>query len=190
MTPGIDVNEVFRRTMGDVARESENQQRPAVYSQFSETAYLGDRPSAALLPVIALQPAPPVPIPQDPRRNNRAIGYGFMNLAFGLGSYMQGDTLGGIITTGGWVVGVVLNLYAFKDNGGNVTPDGQGHFVNPSQVIPALAIGGGTIIFGFIRPLVYNKNHQLASVMDKVDIGLVSDENNKAGLRLGYTYSF
>jgi len=35
--PGIDVNEIFRRTMGDVARASNNQQRPALYTDFSET---------------------------------------------------------------------------------------------------------------------------------------------------------
>ena len=37
----IDINEVFRLTMGDVAKASNNLQRPAVYSQFSEIAYLG-----------------------------------------------------------------------------------------------------------------------------------------------------
>jgi len=43
--PGIEVTEVFRRTMGDVARASGNQQRPAVYNQFAGIAYLGSRPS-------------------------------------------------------------------------------------------------------------------------------------------------
>ena len=43
-TPGLEVNEVFRRTMGDVAQGSGNQQRPAVYNQFPGLAYLGSRP--------------------------------------------------------------------------------------------------------------------------------------------------
>ena len=43
-TPGIDVNEIFRRTGADVAKTSGNQQVPAIYSQFFGTAYLGDIP--------------------------------------------------------------------------------------------------------------------------------------------------
>jgi hypothetical protein len=43
--PGLEVTEVFRRTMGDVARASGNQQRPAVYNQFAGIAYLGSSPS-------------------------------------------------------------------------------------------------------------------------------------------------
>ena len=52
--PGIDVTEVFRLTMGDVARVSGNSQRPAVYNQFPGIAYLGQPPR----PVVAV-PAPP-----------------------------------------------------------------------------------------------------------------------------------
>jgi len=43
-TGGLDANEVFRRTMGDVARASNNQQRPAIYNQFPGIAYLGSYP--------------------------------------------------------------------------------------------------------------------------------------------------
>jgi len=44
-TPGLEVNEVFRLTMGDVVRVSNNQQRPSIYNQFPGTAYLGTRPT-------------------------------------------------------------------------------------------------------------------------------------------------
>lgn len=44
-TPGLEANEVFRLTMGDVARASGNQQRPAIYNQFPGTAYLGSKPA-------------------------------------------------------------------------------------------------------------------------------------------------
>ena len=43
-TPGIEVKEVFNRTGQDVARVSNNQQIPAIYSQFFGTAFLGDVP--------------------------------------------------------------------------------------------------------------------------------------------------
>jgi formylglycine-generating enzyme required for sulfatase activity len=43
-TPGLEVTDVFRRTMGDVERASGNKQRPAYYNQYSGMAYLGSRP--------------------------------------------------------------------------------------------------------------------------------------------------
>jgi len=43
-TPGIEVNEVFRRTGQDVAKASNNNQIPAIYSQFFGTAFLGTAP--------------------------------------------------------------------------------------------------------------------------------------------------
>jgi formylglycine-generating enzyme required for sulfatase activity len=75
-TPGIEVNELFRRTMSDVARASNNEQRPALYTDFANLAYLGSRPSAATpqpapkpwpAPVIPPTPAPaPAPAPVTP----------------------------------------------------------------------------------------------------------------------------
>jgi hypothetical protein len=44
-TPGIEVNEIFRLTGGDVARVSDGRQRPAVYNQFYGMAYLGTQPT-------------------------------------------------------------------------------------------------------------------------------------------------
>ena len=64
--PGIDVNEVFRRTMGDVARASNNEQRPALYTDFSDIVYLGSGPVAAK-PVQPAQPTQERPsIPDEP----------------------------------------------------------------------------------------------------------------------------
>jgi hypothetical protein len=53
-TPGLEINEVFRMTMGDVARASNNAQRPAIYSQFAGLAYLGTQPAQS----VPVQPAP------------------------------------------------------------------------------------------------------------------------------------
>ena len=46
-TPDLEVTEVFRRTMGDVSRASDNTQRPWLHTGFPGTAYLGTRPAAA-----------------------------------------------------------------------------------------------------------------------------------------------
>ncbi|GHU21762.1 hypothetical protein FACS1894164_02780 [Spirochaetia bacterium] len=57
-TPGIDVEEVFKRTGAEVSRASENAQLPAIYSLFYGKAYLGG----------SVPPVPqPVETPQAPR---------------------------------------------------------------------------------------------------------------------------
>jgi uncharacterized caspase-like protein len=56
-TPGLEVSELFRRVGGDVQRESNTKQIPAIYSQFFGSAYLGGRPPAVT----------PAPVPVTPR---------------------------------------------------------------------------------------------------------------------------
>jgi len=55
-TPGLEVYEVFRRTMGDVSSTTNNQQRPAIYTQFSGIAYLGTQPAPTQQPTTTQQP--------------------------------------------------------------------------------------------------------------------------------------
>ena len=70
LTLPFDVNEIFRRTMADVARDSNNEQRPALYTDFSETLFFNQemanaassyQPSYQMQPV---QPAEPIYIYQ------------------------------------------------------------------------------------------------------------------------------
>ncbi|MFP3043153.1 tetratricopeptide repeat protein [Treponema primitia] len=44
-TPGLEVKDLFNRVGRDVSQASNNAQRPAIYSQFFNTAYLGSTPS-------------------------------------------------------------------------------------------------------------------------------------------------
>jgi len=63
-TPGLAVEEVFKRTGADVARVSNREQIPAIYSQFFSTAYLGNKPQDAAEPVPAPMPTiTPTPAP-------------------------------------------------------------------------------------------------------------------------------
>jgi hypothetical protein len=55
-TPGLEVNEIFRLTGGDVARVSGGSQRPAVYNQFYGIAYLGTRPTTQTAQPVQPQP--------------------------------------------------------------------------------------------------------------------------------------
>jgi formylglycine-generating enzyme required for sulfatase activity len=65
-TPGLDVTEIFNRTGRDVSRASGGEQRPAIYSMYYETVYLGGPPAAAQPARPAPQPAP-APAPQQTR---------------------------------------------------------------------------------------------------------------------------
>jgi len=49
-TPGLTVDEIFKRTGADVTAASGRQQVPAVYNQFFGTAYLGTKPAAQTTP--------------------------------------------------------------------------------------------------------------------------------------------
>ena len=57
VTPGLEVNEIFRRTGLDVSRLSSNRQIPAIYSQFFRRAYLGTAPDETEV-VTATTPLP------------------------------------------------------------------------------------------------------------------------------------
>ncbi|GBU28664.1 hypothetical protein R84B8_02224 [Treponema sp. R8-4-B8] len=59
-TPGLAVDEVFKRTGADVARASNRTQIPAVYNQFFDTAYFGSKPQVAA----ATQPSASTPATQ------------------------------------------------------------------------------------------------------------------------------
>ena len=79
-TPGLEVTEIFRLTMGDVARASNNQQRPAVYNQFSGLAYLGTQPAPVVVqPAVTSQPAAvqpavtPTPAPSSTTTANELV---------------------------------------------------------------------------------------------------------------------
>jgi len=138
----------------------------------------------AAMPQTGLTPQPsPMPLPSDQRQTaGKAVSYGAMNVAFGLGSYLQGDTVGGLIVTGGYAaaIGLVaweLNLHRGDSMAGVVGPIGIG-------------VGAATLIFGFVKPFIYSINPQLAPAMSNLDVALVSSKQNKNVVAIKYTYSF
>jgi formylglycine-generating enzyme required for sulfatase activity len=62
--PGLEVTELFRLTGADVRRASDGAQIPAIYSQFFETAYLGNRPAVVVQPSLTPAPVQPAPDPE------------------------------------------------------------------------------------------------------------------------------
>jgi len=67
LTPGLEVNEVFRRTGADVAQVSGRQQIPAIYNQFFGTAFLGIASDADRAGAYVPGTARPVPLPSPDR---------------------------------------------------------------------------------------------------------------------------
>ena len=187
----LNVRDVFDFTGDDVYKVSGGTQHPAISSNYflAGSIYLGLGPSETLSaarptpnprPISPVQPSP-TPLPSMPGKNNSGIGYGFMNLALGLGSYLQGDIAGGAITTVGFAA--ALGLVAWEFNG-------RGSDDGAIALISGIGVGAATVIFGFVKPILYSRNHQLASVMDKVNISLVSSEYSMKALVIGYSHSF
>jgi hypothetical protein len=177
-TPGLEVKEIFNRTGEDVIAASNRQQIPAVYIQFFGNAYFD---ANAQTSPRSKRPTPqPLP-PQSKDLFGKPISYGFMNLAFGLGSYLQGDIPGGVIVTSGYAASIALIVWEL-----NLTrADAMAGYLGPVGV----AAGVGTLVFGFVKPLIFNKN-QLASASGDFDITLVSSERGKNALAFMYTHSF
>jgi len=124
--------------------------------------------------------------PKEPRERSNigtAIGYGAMNIALGLGSYLQGDIAGGIVVTGGYALSIGLIIWevaglTYDDNLAGI----------PGNV--GLGVAGATLVFGFIKPVLYSRNSKIASVIDSIDITPVASERRIDALRLSYTFSY
>jgi hypothetical protein len=105
-----------------------------------------------------------------------------MNFAFGLGSYIQGDIAGGVIVTSGLAATVGLIAWELSMTGGESAAGVPGSI--------GLAAGSLTLVFGFIKPFIFNYNHKLASAGGDFGISLVSDERYKSALSFRYKRSF
>jgi TolB-like protein len=115
------------------------------------------------------------------------VGYGALNLVLGLGSFIQGDPGGGFFTflMYGAAAGLVawdLSLdYEYELMGIEFAgiPGGVG-----------FGIAGFAVLYGFIRPIVFNHNQPLAEIMDRVEIAVVPRKDGREVLRLAYTVKF
>jgi hypothetical protein len=109
--------------------------------------------------------------------------HGFMNLAFGLGSYLQGDTPAGLIITGGYALSAALIIYELRGLSVEDSLAGIPGYVG-------IGLAGATAIFGFVKPYIYDKNNRVAYLMDRVNIVAVSNKQGINGFGISYKYSF
>jgi hypothetical protein len=108
---------------------------------------------------------------------------GALNIALGLGSYLDGDTIGGLTITGGYALAiglVVIDAVALD-------------WDSPMVGLPAtigVAAAGLTLAYGFVRPFIYNRAPNVAAVLDNANAGfvLLSDTNGNRSTGFQATY--
>jgi hypothetical protein len=96
------------------------------------------------------------------RSGGSAFGYGALNLAGGLGSFIQGDWGGGLVCLAGYGAAAGLIVWelsmAYEDKLAGI----------PGSV--GLGVAGVTVLYGFIRPAVYKRSHRLAGIADRITL--------------------
>jgi len=110
------------------------------------------------------------------------IGTGALNILFGLGSYLEGDIIGGITLTAGYAI--AAGLFVIEATALD--------WDSPAVGVPAAigaAAAGLTLVYGFVRPFIYNRSPQLASVIDNTQFGIVKTSDN-SGFKMTYTIKY
>jgi TolB-like protein len=110
------------------------------------------------------------------------FGYGVLNLGLGLGSFIQGDWAGGLTLLGGYGAAAGLIIWELSLS-----------YEDPIAGIPGgigLGVAGVTAVYGFIRPMLYNKNRALAEIADGINISVAPGIRGGEAVRLSYTVKF
>ncbi|MDR1174685.1 MAG: penicillin-binding protein activator LpoB [Treponema sp.] len=117
------------------------------------------------------------------KKSGGSFGYGVLNLALGLGSFIQGDWGGGglVILTGyGAAAGLIIWELSLK-------------YEDDMAGIPGaigIGVGGLTALYGFIRPAVYNRHRALAMVLDNIHVSPVPAAGGRGGVLVSYRFTF
>jgi TolB-like protein len=117
------------------------------------------------------------------RKSGGSFGYGVLNLALGLGSFVQGD----------WGGGGLMLLAGYGATAGLIIWELSLDYEDDLAGIPGaigLGVGGLTVLYGFIRPVVYNRHRALAAVLDNITIAAEPAMGNGRTVRLSYTVRF
>ncbi|MDR2020974.1 MAG: CsgG/HfaB family protein [Treponema sp.] len=124
-----------------------------------------------------------------PKTTGEKIETGALNIVFGLGSYLEGDLAGGLTITGAYTLAAGL----FIIEAAALDRDSPGAGV-PATI--GVTAAGLTVVYGFARPFIYNRNPQAVAFLDRMRIDAVpaSDKGyggrNRPGIRLAYTMKF
>ena len=123
----------------------------------------------------------------QPKTGGEKIGTGALNIALGLGSYIEGDVAGGLTLTAGYAIAAGLF----------VTEALVLDWDSPAVGVPGtigFSVAGLTQVYGFARPFIYNRSPKLAAVMDNTrpKMVMVLDIYGNGGyaVQLSYTKKF
>ncbi|MDR1025665.1 MAG: penicillin-binding protein activator LpoB [Treponema sp.] len=123
------------------------------------------------------------PKPAARRSGGGAFGYGVLNLAAGLGSFIQGD----------WGGGGLVILAGYGAAAGLIFWELSLEYEDDLAGIPGtvgIGVAGVTVLYGFIRPWVFQKNHQLAGIADRIHLAVVPGNRGEEAVQLSYTLRF
>jgi hypothetical protein len=110
------------------------------------------------------------------------FGYGALNLGLGLGSFIQGDWAGGLTLLAGY--GAAAGLIVWE-----LSLDYEDKLAGIPGAV-GIGVAGVTVLYGFIRPFVYQRNRRLAGIADRVDIAIVPGNSGRKAVQLSYTLKF
>jgi hypothetical protein len=127
-------------------------------------------------------------LPKTPKTTGEKVGTGALNILFGLGSYFEGDILGGLTLTAGYVA--AAGLFVIEATALD--------WDSPAVGIPAtigVTMAGLTLVYGFVRPFIYNRSPQAMAFLDNTRIEIVPTVDtymgrNNVDVRLFYTIKF
>jgi TolB-like protein len=121
--------------------------------------------------------------PMKKKSGGAVLGYGVLNLALGLGSFIQGD----------WVGGGLALLAGYGAAAGLIYWELTLTYEDDLAGIPGIVgigVGGLTVLYGFIRPAVFNRSHALAAVTDNIRVAVVPGPENRGAVQLSYRLKF
>jgi hypothetical protein len=116
-----------------------------------------------------------------PKTTGEKVGTGALNLIFGLGSYLNGDISGGLTLTAGYAVAAGL----FIIEGAVLDWD------SPAVGIPStigITVAGLTMVYGFIRPFIYNRSPQTIAMLDNIHLELTAGNAGRGDFGVCLTY--
>jgi hypothetical protein len=123
--------------------------------------------------------------PKTSKTTGGKVGTGALNIFFGLGSYLEGDISGGLTLTAGYVA--TAGLFVIEATALD--------WDSPAVGLPAtigVTVAGVALVYGFVRPFIYNRSPQAVAFLDNTRIEIVSTMGtdmgrNNMAVRLFYT---
>jgi hypothetical protein len=118
-----------------------------------------------------------------PRTSINWFAAGTLNIAFGLGSYLNGDIAGGLIVTGGYIAAIGFIVWEVSGL----------KYGDPLAGVPGtigICLIPVTVVFGYIKPFLSRNDHMLAYILDGINVALVPDNRGLGAVRLSYTYKY